>query len=219
MTQGLLFDLDGTLLDTAPDFEHCLNTMLEDRGSPRLPLSQIRQVVSKGAMGLLELGFQLSPNDPDFAPHQQKLFELYMDTLGQKTQFFPGIEALLKTLEEQNIPWGIVTNKSERFTFPLLKKIFNQELGCVVCGDTLEYAKPHPAPVQLACERLKLTPETSLFVGDDLRDVQAGQAAGIPCCVVNYGYIQGSDDPKRWNAQYYVDHAHEIYPILSRLIS
>lgn len=214
MTQGLLFDLDGTLLDTAPDFEVCLNQLLTEAGLPKLPLSKVRQVVSQGTAGLIKLGFNLEPSHPEFRAVQDSLFELYMNSLGERTEFFPGIPALLQRLEQEAIPWGIVTNKPKRFTTPLITKIFDKPLTCVVSGDTLEYAKPHPAPVLLACDTLNIQPKQSLFVGDDARDVQAGLAAGLTCCVVNYGYIEDSMDPKTWNAHHYVDHAQDIYPLL-----
>ena len=217
MKLGLLFDLDGTLLDTAPDFEVCLNALLQQAKRPTLPLSKIRQVVSQGTVGLIKLGFQLDPEHEEFRDIQDKLFTLYMDSLGEKTEFFPGIPELIDRLEQESIPWGIVTNKPARFTTPLIAKIFDRPLSCVVSGDTLEHAKPHPAPVLHACEILNISPGKSLFIGDDARDVQAGLAAGLTCCVVNYGYIEDSIDPKTWNAHHYVDTPLEIYPLLSGL--
>lgn len=218
MTRGILFDLDGTLLDTAPDFELCLNQLLQEEGLAPMSLSHVRQVVSSGANGLIRLGFNLQPSDERFESLKQRLLNGYEKILGQKTIFFPGIERLLVNLKENHIPWGIVTNKPERFTFPLLDKItFPNPPQCVICADTLEHAKPHPLPIRHGCELLEIAPHQSLYVGDDHRDVLASQAAGLQCCVVHYGYIHEEVNPQSWQAQYYVDHADEIFPIFKRL--
>lgn len=218
MASGILFDLDGTLLDTAPDFEVCLNELLMEEGKPPMSYAHVRQVVSQGARGLVQLGFNIDIHDSAFEGLKQRLLDGYEKVLGAKTTFFPGIESLLERLSLGNIPWGIVTNKPERYTFPLLEQItFPSKPQCVICADTLEHAKPHPLPISHGCKLLNIEANKSLYVGDDHRDVLASQAAGLPCCVVHYGYIHESVDPKNWQAQYYVDHADEIFPIFGKL--
>jgi N-acetyl-D-muramate 6-phosphate phosphatase len=211
MRRGLLFDLDGTLLDTAPDFEQCLNQLLIEEKKPTLSLATIREHVSSGARGLIQLAFNTDIDDNNYESLKQRLLDGYMNVLGQKTSYFDGIESLLSQLEEEQIPWGIVTNKPERFTFPLLKRItLPSKPQCIICADTLEFAKPHPLPIQHACKLLNIAPQSSMYVGDDLRDVQASTGAGMPSCVAQYGYIHQNDDPQQWQANYYVAHANEI---------
>lgn len=218
MQRGILFDLDGTLLDTAPDFEVCLNELLIQEGKEPEPLIKIREYVSSGARGLIKFAFGLEEKDDEYEGLKNRLLDGYEAVLGDKTSFFEGIETLLEGLAEDDIPWGIVTNKPERFTFPLLEKItFPQDPQCVICADTLAYAKPHPMPLQHGCKLLNIAPEQSMYVGDDLRDVQAAHAAGMPSCVVYYGYIHQDDDPKTWQANHYVDHAKEIYKLFEDL--
>lgn len=218
MASGLLFDLDGTLLDTAPDFEICLNQLLQEDGKQPLPFEVIRQVVSSGARGLIKLGFNIDVEHADYERLKNRLLDGYETILGQKTSFFPGIESLLMHLKQNDIPWGIVTNKPERFTFPLLETIkFPNAPQCVICADTLEHAKPHPLPISHGCKLLKVEANKSLYVGDDHRDVLSSNAAGLDCCVVHYGYIHASDDPLKWDAQHYVSHADEILPIFEKM--
>lgn len=217
--RGILFDLDGTLLDTAPDFEFCLNQLLAEEGRTTLELPQIRQVISQGAIGLMQLGFQITEDAHDFIALKERLLDKYFECLGNHTSFFPGIEKLLTKLESNKIPWGIVTNKPERFTLPLIEKIaFPSSPQCIISGDTLAYSKPHPQPITHGCKLLGIDPNRSMYVGDDHRDVLAGQAAGLACCVVHYGYIHKKDDPQKWQAQFYVDHADEIFPTFEQYI-
>ncbi len=215
--RGLLFDLDGTLLDTAPDFKACLNQLLLEEGKMPLGLESIKEVVSMGAKGLITLGFQINETSPDYDDLRDRLLMGYLKVLGQQTTFFPGIEKLITTLHETKIPWGIVTNKPERFTFPLLEVIpFPYKPSCVICADTLEHAKPHPLPITHACQQLNINPKRSMYVGDHLRDVQAGQAAGLSCCVVEYGYIHQNDNPLDWRANHYVRHADDILTVFEK---
>ena len=220
MKKGILFDLDGTLLDTAGDFVYFLNTLLGEYGRPALPFEIIRQSVSKGANGLVQLGFQITPNASDFEEKKKRLLDLYEESLGDKTTFFEGIESLLEQLNQKDLPWGIVTNKPKRFTDPLIKKFkYLDNTPCVVSGDTLEKSKPHPLPILHAVEKLNLSPQHSLYVGDDLRDVQAASASQMPSCVVLYGYRLPEEDPSTWGASQIVSHAHDIYPVFEKLTS
>jgi 2-phosphoglycolate phosphatase len=197
----ILFDLDGTLLDTAPDLAEALNTVLTENRHDPLPFESIRPVVSHGGAALIQLGFGLEQSDPAFEPLRQRLLEIYRDNLSRLTTAFPGIGELLETIEQRGINWGIVTNKPAWLTEPLLKdlNLFDRAI-CVISGDTLDERKPHPAPMLHACELAGCTPQQCVYIGDARRDIEAGNNAGMHTLVALFGYIQEDDIPGTWEA-------------------
>lgn len=197
----VLFDLDGTLLDTAPDLAAALNTVLQENHRQALPYAAIRPVVSHGGMALIQLGFRLEPSHPDFEPLRRRLLEVYRAQLSALTRPFPGIEALLETLESRGLNWGVVTNKPAWLTDPLLRDLgLFERAACVVSGDTLQERKPHPAPMLHACAQAGSAPGQCVYIGDAQRDIEAGRNAGMHTLVALFGYIQEGDEPYSWGA-------------------
>ncbi len=197
----VLFDLDGTLLDTAPDLADALNTVLVEQGHAALPFEQIRPVVSHGGIALIELGFRLERADPAFDALRQRLLEIYRANLSERTRPFPGMPELLDAIEARGLNWGIVTNKPGWLTNPLLQDLdLYGRAACVVSGDTLAERKPHPAPMLYACEQAGSLPAQCVYVGDAQRDIEAGNNAGMHTLVALFGYIQAEDDPHSWAA-------------------
>jgi len=207
---ALLLDLDGTLLDTAPDMGGALNRLRGESGLAPLPAAVIRPVVSHGAMRLVKLGFPQAEGD-EFERLRLRFLELYSQFLAVDTQLFPGIEAVLAELEERAIPWGVVTNKPGWLTDPLMAALgLDRRAACVVSGDTVAERKPHPLPLLHAAERIGLAPSDCLYVGDAERDIQAGRAAGMTTVVAAYGYIASDDEPERWDPTGIVEHPLEL---------
>ncbi len=197
---AMLFDLDGTLADTAADLTGALNAVLTARGRQPLPLAHTRAHVSQGAAALLTLGFGMTPDQPGFDALRRDFLAYYADHLCVETRLFPGIAELIDHLAARGIDWGIVTNKPERYTLPLLRELPLPEPGVIVCGDTLAHKKPHPAPLRLACKRLGVAASHAVYVGDDQRDIIAGFRAGSATVAVRWGYL-GLDTPvERWGA-------------------
>ena len=202
----VLFDLDGTLLDTAPDLAAALNTVLEENRQPTLPFESIRPVVSHGGIALIKLGFGLQQDDPNFEPLRQRLLTVYRENISRHTILFPGMETVLQTIEQRGLNWGIVTNKPGWLTDPLLKNLqLYDRAACVVSGDTLQERKPHPAPLLHACKLANSSPEQCLYVGDAQRDIEAGENAGMYTMVALFGYFTAEDQPHRWGASYSID--------------
>jgi phosphoglycolate phosphatase len=205
-TRAVLFDLDGTLADTAPDLTAALNRLLAEQGRSAVPLSQTRRHTSSGARGMLGAGFGIGTDHPQYARLRDRFLALYEQALCVETTLFPGMRELLDRLESAALVWGIVTNKAERFTAPLLAALnMTPRAGCVVCGDTTPKTKPHPEPLLHAARLLSLKPHECLYVGDDLRDVQAARAAGMPVVAVRYGYLGDDAPPEHWGADAVVD--------------
>ncbi|RPI47053.1 MAG: HAD family hydrolase [Betaproteobacteria bacterium] len=210
-TRAVLFDLDGTFADTAPDLGYALNVLLAARGKSPLPLGRVRQVASSGARGLLGLGFDLAPGDPGYDALATEFLDLYERRLCRDTRLFPGIPELLQVLEERSVPWGIVTNKAERFTFPLMRLLeLDRRAACVVCGDSTPYRKPHPQPLLTAAATIGVAPAACIYLGDDERDMIAGRAAGMRVAVAEYGYLGTGNPPQRWAADMRVRHPLEL---------
>lgn len=185
---AMLFDLDGTLLDSAPDLVDALNRVRETEGLAPLEVAAMRRFVSDGASGLVRAGMPVA-DDARFEAWREQLIENYARQLYARSKLFDGVPELLDALDEAGVSWGIVTHKRERFTLPILKAAgLGRRVGPVVCGDTIEEVKPHPEPVRLACRLAGVAPADTVFVGDDLRDLQAGQAAGTRTAAVYYGY-------------------------------
>lgn len=200
VTRAVLFDLDGTLADTAADLGAAVNRLRAGRGLPELATREVRAYASSGARGLLRVGLGLNPGDPDYDSMRDAFLSNYAERLCVETRLFPGIVRLLAELVARRLKWGIVTNKAERFTAPIVAAL-GIAPDCVVCGDTTPHSKPHPAPLLRAAEQLALAPGACCYVGDDLRDVQAAHAAGMRAIAVLYGY-HGVDNggPASWNA-------------------
>lgn len=198
---SVLFDLDGTLLDTAPDLANALNAVLIAKGREPLPFDTIRPVVSHGGNALIKLGFGIEIDAPGFAELREQFLEVYQNNIAAQTRPFPGIEQLLNHLEQQHIPWGVVTNKPSWLTQPLMAALgLDKRAACIVSGDTAEHAKPHPAPLFLACRETGHDPQHCIYIGDHQRDIEAGKRAGMKTLVALFGYIEASDDPANWQA-------------------
>ena len=209
--QGVLFDLDGTFADTAPDLGAALNRLLSESGRPALPLSTLRPYVSQGGRGMLRIGFDMLPEHPDYRSHYDRFLIHYQQALCADTRLFDGIAALVDALEERNIPWGIVTNKSQRFTLPLMEALgYARRAACIVSGDSSPRAKPHASPMLLACALAGITPEACIFVGDDIRDITAGRAARMTTVAALYGYLGDSGPVNDWGADHHAAHPDDI---------
>jgi phosphoglycolate phosphatase len=208
--RAVLFDLDGTLLDTAPDLIRVLNEVRREQGREPLPYALVRTQVSHGSSGLIRLGF------PDLSGTaletlRLRLLELYGQQLALGTHLFEGCRQVLDTLAGRGLPWGIVTNKPGFLTTPLLAELgLGTQAGCVVSGDTLPQRKPHPAPLLHAAAQLAMPAEACVYVGDAERDVQASRAAGMPVLVARYGYLGPDDDPDRWQPDAQIDRPQQI---------
>jgi len=203
--QAVLFDLDGTFADTAPDMARALNALRIQRGLEPIPLSVLRPHVSSGARGMLEAGFNIRPADTGFPELRDAFHEEYANNLCVESRWFDGISAVVDDLERRDIAWGIVTNKAIRFTLPLLAALaITPRAACVVCGDTCARAKPHPDPLLHAAALIGTNPENCLYVGDDERDIHAANAAGMRGIVAMYGYLGISTEPQTWPAAAWV---------------
>lgn len=213
--EAVLFDLDGTLVDTAPDFAVVVNQLRQRYNKPELDYAAIRATVSQGSRALITLALQLGEQDDDFEQRRQELLLLYSQHLAVKTCLFPGIAKLLDWLEQQKLPWGIVTNKPRLYAEPILAALaLTHRCGSLVCPDDVSQAKPHPEPMLLACQQLACNAGNTLYLGDHRRDIEAGRNAGMSTLAVNYGYIDASDPAVNWGANFYVNHADDIQPLL-----
>ncbi len=211
-TGVVLFDLDGTLADTAPDLAYALNQTLKKHNHPALPYEQIKPKVSHGASALIRLGFNLTPDDEAFDPLLQELLQIYSANIHRETTLFPGMEPLLKQLEQRNIAWGVVTNKPSRFTDPLMQSMgLTDRAACIVSGDTTANSKPHPEPILYACRLAGgHSPEECLYIGDAQRDIESGINAGTATLVALFGYLGPEDHPEKWGADGSVEHPEQI---------
>lgn len=214
MRRAVLFDLDGTFADTAPDLGRAINTMRAARGLPPVPLSDTRRVTSMGARGLLGVGFGIGPDHADYAAMREEFLDLYEKNLCCDSVLFPGIAELVDHLEHHGIVWGIVTNKAERFAKPLLQQLgYASRAACIIGGDTTGHMKPHPAPLLAAAAAIGMVPADCHYVGDDRRDIEAGRAAGMRTVAVRFGYLNGSN-PDEWGADSVVSSPEEIKNIV-----
>lgn len=210
----LLFDLDGTLLDTAPDFLHAVTHLRTEENLSVLSkehYEKLRPAVSEGSAAIIETAFGVPARHPDNTRLGKRLVDIYHQNLGHYTKPFPGIEQLLQALESRKIAWGIVTNKPDWLTKPLLaQQNLLQRAACIVSGDTTPYPKPHPEPLLYACRLIGVNPNECMYVGDAERDIIAGRAAGMTTIAALFGYIDDINSAKQWPAHYYVHHANEI---------
>ncbi len=208
---AILFDLDGTLVDTAPDLAFALNTLLKQEGLDTLAYEVIRPVASNGSPGLLFLGFGISPDHEDYPSLQQRFIKLYQDNITRETTLFDGMEDVLFALEKAKMSWGIVTNKPAFLTEPLLDQLnLTHRAACIVSADTTPFSKPHPAPMFHACEIIKHQPEQCLYIGDAARDIEAGKNANMQTIAALYGYIANDDNPNNWQADSSINHPRDI---------
>jgi phosphoglycolate phosphatase len=210
--RGILLDLDGTLLDTAPDMAGALDRLREERGLEPLPFASVRPYVSHGAAALVRLGFPQA-HDAGLVELRARFLELYHAHVAEGTRLFPGFDDVLRTLESRQIAWGIVTNKPGFLTDPLLAAMkLAFEPGCVVSGDTVAQRKPHPAPLLHAATLLGVDPALCVYVGDAERDVQAGRAAGMQTLVALFGYLSDADKPQAWQADGLIERPGDLLP-------
>lgn len=211
----VLFDLDGTLIDTAPDFIRCLNQLREQHGLAPLPPEQIRRSVSNGARAMIRVGFGLEPEHPDYTEKHTAFLDLYEAGVAIETRLFEGMDELLRSLEERGIPWGIVTNKPVRFAAPLVEALdLADRCAAVVCPDHVAQRKPHPEALYLACTQIGAQPETAIYVGDHERDIEAGRNAGMRTIAVRYGYIEEPETVDLWQADLIADTVSDLAKLL-----
>ena len=219
MIDAVLFDLDGTLIDTAPDMGGALNNLLAEENLEPLPLERIRPLVSQGGLVLTRLGFEGKVPEAQIEPLRQRFLHHYRAILADHSRLFDGYDSILDEIESRGMPWGIVTNKPEWLTLPLLEQLeLVQRCAVVIGGDTLAERKPHPLPLLAAAERMGLACERCIYVGDDERDVIAGKAAGMKTLVAAYGYIEDAADIENWQPDGVIDHPAELlqHPLLNR---
>ncbi len=214
--KAVLFDLDGTLIDSAPDLAGATNELRAQRGLAPLPLAQLRPWVGSGARGMLAAGLDLHPEAPEFETSKVRFLDLYEGRLLQETRAFDGVEELLAKLCDLSLQWGIVTNKAERFTLPIHRGMpLLHGASVVVGGDTTPHAKPHPAPLLAACSRMGVAPSDCIYVGDDLRDIQAAQAAGMGSVAACWGYLGLGSDVAAWGADHVIEHPQALLGLLA----
>lgn len=201
MPEAVLFDLDGTLADTAPDLGGALNQLLREQGHGPLPMEKLRPYVSSGARGMIGAGLGITPVDSAYLELQQRFLAIYQESLCVGTRLFAGMPQHLDELEARGIPWGIVTNKSQRFAIPLMEGLgLRQRAACIVCGDSAQRAKPHGHPMQLASAVIGVAASDCIYVGDDERDVISGRAVGMKTIVAAWGYLGDGKSPATWGA-------------------
>ena len=216
--QAVLFDLDGTLIDSAPDLGAAADKMRIDRGLPSLPLANYRPMAGSGARGMIGVAFEIGPDHADFPALREEFFANYANCMTDATYAFHGVEDLIANLQILGFPWGVVTNKSSRFSEPLTASmpLFSSAVT-IVSGDTTPHAKPHPAPLLEAARRLAIDPARCLYVGDDERDIVAGLAAGMSAVAATYGYLGNVSDPSSWNAHAVINSPIELLQLLKKV--
>ena len=214
---AVLFDLDGTLADTAPDLGAALNRVRRDRGLAPVALETLRPSASHGARGLLRVGMDVHPEHPDYGALRDAFLAHYESAICVDTRLFADVDTLLEAIEARSLKWGIVTNKATRFTTPLIERLgLGRRADAVICGDTTPHPKPHPAPLLAAADVLGVSPGRCVYVGDAERDVTAGIAAGMRTIVARYGYIEDHERPETWPADGSIDRPKALLEWLPR---
>lgn len=210
----ILFDLDGTLLDTAPDFAKAINQLLEENKKAPIELDTVRGHISHGSREAVKRAFEIHEEHPEIEDLTQRFINYYEKTVPHsQAEFFPGMIELLQSIEDLGVDWGVVTNKPGFLTEPLLKSLqLHHRAKCIVSGDTTPHLKPHPAPLFKACEILSVRPEDCLYVGDAERDIIAGNKAGMTTIVALFGYIPSLEEAMQWEANHFVKHSADILP-------
>ncbi|MGH8355405.1 MAG: N-acetylmuramic acid 6-phosphate phosphatase MupP [Pseudomonas sp.] len=217
--RAVLFDMDGTLLDTAPDFVAVIQAMRAARDLPPIEEAAVRDVVSGGARAMVIGAFKVDPDTPEFEALRLEFLERYQSHCAVFSRLFAGMGELLADIERAKLIWGVVTNKPVRYAEPIMQQLGLAERSAVlVCPDHVKNSKPDPEPLLLACSRLGLAPAEVLFVGDDLRDIESGRAAGTKTAAVTYGYIHPDDNPKHWGADVVVEHPLELRAVLDQAL-
>lgn len=212
---AVLFDLDGTLLDSAPDLGFAANQLRLARGMDALPLSDYRAFVGTGARGMLRIALGVSTDASDFESLKEEFFQSYENCMGLHSKLFDGVAQLIEALDRHALPWGIVTNKSERFTLPIVSEIAQfSSAKAVVCGDTTPFSKPHPEPLYEAVRRIQTQAQSCIYVGDDERDMQASHAAGMHSVAAAYGYLGNVGSVESWNPHFVINSPIELTHVL-----
>ncbi|WP_415893508.1 HAD family hydrolase [Neptuniibacter sp. PT8_73] len=215
---SVLFDLDGTLIDTAPDFHWVINALLKEEGRDEISYEYLRCHVSHGARAMVGAAFNLKEGEADFDRLHQRMLNIYLEHLDVDSQLFFGMAEFLTWLEEHNIPWGVVTNKPELYTTPVMQGLqLSDSAKSVICPDHVKDKKPNPEALFLACKEIDCDPESSIYIGDHIRDIEAGNRAGMLTIAAEYGYIDQGDDPKNWQADHQISSATELKPLLQSL--
>ena len=213
--QAVLFDLDGTLADTAGDLAGALNTLRAQRGLAPLPVERLRPHASAGARGLIGAGLDIHPGDADYETLRVAFLDAYAAGLANTTRLFDGMPELLDALEDRGLRWGVITNKAHRFTIPVMDGLgLTQRSAVIISGDTTAHPKPHPLPLLTACEQLGISPQAAMYVGDDLRDIQAARAAGMPSVAAAWGYLGEAVDIEDWGADVISQHPQDLLSLL-----
>ncbi len=215
--QAVLFDLDGTLIDSAPDLGAAVDKMRTDRGMDGFALDTYRHMAGAGARGMLGIAFGMAPDHPEFAAYKEEFFVNYENCMTERTFAFDGVPELIAQLQAMGLPWGVVTNKSMRFAGPLTRGMpLFASAGTVVGGDTTPHAKPHPAPLLEAARQLGVAPQRCVYVGDDERDVVAGLAAQMGTVAATYGYLGKTANTQQWGADAEIQHPFALMDLLKR---
>jgi len=216
---GVLFDLDGTLIDTAPDFIYCLNLLRQEYGLAPLADDDIRKVVSDGARAMISLAFNIQEGDDGFETKRQEFLSLYETHIAVESRLFSGLGTLLTDLERANIPWGIVTNKPRKYSLLLLDALgLLPRLSSLVCADDVTHPKPNSEPMLKACGEMRLEPSNVVYVGDHKRDIEAGHNTNMPTIAAAYGYVHEDDEAQTWNADWIANSGEELSEQLKSLL-
>jgi 2-phosphoglycolate phosphatase len=213
--KALLFDLDGTLLDTAPDFITAINKQLHLRGHKSLAGDAVRTSVTHGSIGIIESVYKIKQGHPDFASLQHEFLELYLSNIAEKTALFAGLKQVLDHCQQRNIPWGIVTNKPAKFTAPLMAALdLDKQAATTICPDHVANPKPDPEGLFLACSQINIAPRDCIYIGDHIRDIQAGRSAGMLTIAAEWGYIEEFENIAHWQADWVVKKSTDLNSLL-----
>lgn len=213
--KALLFDLDGTLLDTAPDFITAVEKQLKIRGGQLLDGNLVRTSVTHGSIGIIESVYGIKQDNPNFESLKEEFLELYLGNIAEKTQLFDGLQIVLDSCEKHNIPWGIITNKPLKYTQPVLEALgMEQQSATTICPDHVTHPKPDPEGLLLACSEINLTPADCIYVGDHIRDIQAAKSAGMRTIAAGWGYIEENENISEWQADWVVTDSKDLNALL-----
>lgn len=213
--ESILFDLDGSLVDTAPDFHRICNDLLTEEGLPEVSFEDLRLSVSNGGSAVISSAFQIKDEHPQFKRLLEEMLRRYEANPAASSRLFPGFDRLLDWLDSQSIPWGVVTNKPARFTYPLMQQLnLFDRCAVIICPDDVKITKPDPEGLILACQKLDKKPNKTLYVGDHQRDITAGNAAGMKTIGVKFGYLVREDHPENWGCDYIIDKPSDLLLLL-----
>jgi phosphoglycolate phosphatase len=213
--KAVLFDLDGTLIDTAPDFAFVIDVMRQRRKMPSIPYAKVLQTVSDGSRGMVQMAFDAAEDSDEFEALRQELLELYATHLADNSRLYSGMEEVLRDIETRGLHWGVVTNKPVLYAEPLLRALnLHKRCSSLICPDHVKQRKPDPESLELACRQIGCTTADAIFFGDHHRDIEAGKNAGMPTVACAYGYVHPDDLCTNWQADYIVTSAYDILPLL-----